>query len=670
MNLSELPVEVTVSLIAILTIAATGCIAALHSWTRITAEQKGIKDAEAKLISDDAWNDAYPHDKLKLATWLRHNGIKPDSHLGDFIRTCWSAWLGGRPASLTELHVLVARRERSHKATRLSAGIAALLLVCGIVGTLSAVKPVLEKFQLQVAEEAGIQPVADGQQTDAPSGTADELKAEEPDKDAALVAENARKVNKLIQNLGGAFYPSLLALLGTIVVVSCRGLYSLSLHRFTLDLDRFAVDTLIPRYRVPSLSEQYQEVKATLASVTETMSQREGRFLGAVEQLEKLVAGISPALGGLDAAATSAKEATEALTSGATSISEALNRNLGAKSPIHRAVKGLDLVFEKAEKSLENLSSIVEGIGKSNTTNQEELGSAIQALGQSIERIGKDHESRQSEAAKALKEFTESLDDIPAAIQATGEKAVGAGLTAVKAGIEELNGEQKKWHVSSAEALKAATTASLAGVAKAGQDLAAQAGRVATAASDIQGIKAEIGVALKELTESGKSQISQIGDATKSKVEIAAAKLSAEADKIGKSAELMGRPQRETAPLAGPGKWAPTERSAPTRSGFGDNQKPITATVPLSNTAPVFTTAEPSAVIVPAPAGNQQTEETPTENAEPPNASHSYQEMPQRTPLPSVQASDALVGNASDPGSQPKGKWWSRIPNPFSGKNS
>ena len=666
MNLSELPVEVPVSLLAITTIAVTGCIAALHSWARITAEQKGIKDAEAKLISDNAWDDAYPHDKLKLATWLRQNGIKPDSHLGDFIRTCWSAWLGGRPASLTELHVLVARRERSHKTTRLSSGIAALLLVCGIVGTLSAVKPVLEKFQLQVAEETIIQPAIDGQQEDAVSGTTDEPETAEPDRDAALVSENAKKVNSLIQKLGGAFYPSLLALLGTIVVVSSRGLYSLSLHRFTLDLDRFAVDTLIPRYRVPSLSEQYQEVKATLACVTETMVQREERFLGAIEQLENLVAGISPALSGLDAAVTSTKEATEALTSGATSVTEALNRNLGAKSPIHLAVKGLDLVFEKTEKSLGNLSSIVDGIGESNATSQEKLGSAIQALGQSIEKIGKDHQSRQSETTKSLNDFKESLDDIPAAIQATGEKAVKVGLTAVKAGIEELSGEQKKWHAASAEDLKAVTTASLAGVTKAGQDLAAQTGKVATAATDIQGIKADVSEALKGLTEAGKSQISQIGDATKSKVETATAKLSGEAEKIGKSAELMGRLQLETTPRPSPGKWAPTERNAPNRSDFEDNQEPIASKVSSPTTTTVSTTPEPSAVMVPVPAGYQQTKEAPTVSAETENISNTSQ----RPALPNVQSRDTHVGNAANPVSKPNGKWWSRIPNPFSDKNS
>jgi uncharacterized protein YegL len=400
------------------------------------------------------------------------------------------------------------------------------------------------------------------------------------------------------------------------------------------------------------------------------MSQREGRFLGAVEQLEKLVTGITPALSGLDASASSAKEATEALTSGATSIREALNENLGAKSPIHRAVKGLDLVFEKTERSLGHLTSIVKENGEFNTSSQEKLGSAIQALGQSIERIGKDHESRQSGAAKALKDFTESLNHIPASIQAAGDKAVEAGLTSVKAGVEELNGEQKKWHFAAAEDLRATTTASLAGVTKAGQDLAAQAGRVATAASDIHGIKTNIGLSLKDLTESGKSQISQIGNATKSEVEIVAAKLSVEAEKIGKYAELMDRPQRETASLAGPGKWAPTERNAPTRSVFGDNQKPFAATAPPSNTAHVFTTPEPSAVIVPASAKNQQTIKTPTESAEPSNAIHLHQETLQRSPLPSVQASDTSVGNAVGPSLQPKENWWSRITSPFSGKNS
>ena len=89
MNLLELPFQVTTAILIIVSIAVTGCIAALHSWTRISDEQKHIKSAESLLTGDDAWNDAYPHDKLQLSAWLRQQGIKTDSHLGDYIRTCW-----------------------------------------------------------------------------------------------------------------------------------------------------------------------------------------------------------------------------------------------------------------------------------------------------------------------------------------------------------------------------------------------------------------------------------------------------------------------------------------------------------------------------------------------------------------------------------------------------
>ena len=260
------------------------------------------------------------------------------------------------------------------------------------------------------------------------------------------MAANTDLVNKLIHNLGNAFWPSLLALIGTIAVVSCRGLYSLLLHKFALELDRFAVDTLIPRYRVPSLSEQYQEVKATLANVTESLLQREGRFHTAVEQLENLVSGISPALSGLDAAASSSKEAAEKLASRAESITEGLNRHLGEKSPIHRAISGFESIFDKADVSLGNLSFLVEGIGKSNASSQRELETFIQALTHSVGRIAEDHQSHQTEAKTTLREFKDSMDSISEVIQITSGKAVDAGMKAVRSSVEQLHDEQNKWH--------------------------------------------------------------------------------------------------------------------------------------------------------------------------------------------------------------------------------
>jgi len=544
MDLSSLPAEVIISLIAIFIVAAAGCIASLQSWTRISDEKKGVKRAEGALIGDASWDDAYPYDKLKLAVWLRDKGIKPDSHLGDFMRTCWSAWLGGRPASLTELHVLVARRERSHGSTRLSAGIAALLLVFGIVGTLSSIKPVLRDFQFLVAEESQTVPSGkDPRPIDENTKISDGL---ESSKDASSVAANTELVNTLIHNLGNAFWPSLLALLGTIAVVSCRGLYSLSLHKFTLDLDRFAVDTLIPRYRVPSLSEQYQEVKATLASVTESLLNREGRFHEAVEKLEKLVTGISPAFSGLDAAASASKDAAEKLSSQAQSITEGLSRHLGLKSPIHRAVRGFEAIFEKTDVSLGNLSSVVAEIGQSNTANRKELETAIQALTQSVGRIAEDHLSHQSEAVAALKELKGSMAGIPEVIKSTSEHAVAAGMNVVASSIAQLNAEQKKWHADSAEKLRIATADGLAGVTKAGQNLTTESKRIATAVSDLGKIKTDASAAFKDLADAGKAQISQIGDATKSNVETATDKLTKEAEKVDASVDRLIKLQKET----------------------------------------------------------------------------------------------------------------------------
>jgi hypothetical protein len=530
MDFLSLPSEVQFSLIAILIVGVIGSITAILSWTRIVEETKGVKRAETILTADDAWEDAYPYDKLKLAVWLREKGIKPDSHLGDFIRTCWSAWLGGRPASLTELHVLVARRERGHISTRLSAGISALLLVFGIVGTLSSIKPVLLEFKFQIEAEPPIGMAGDKAEQLGGGNQAGE--EQELPKDAASVVANTELVNRLINNLGNAFWPSLLALIGTIVVVFFRGVYSLCLHKFALELDRFAVDTLIPRYRVPSLAEQYQEVKATLASVTESLLQREGRFHETVGQLETLVIGISPALSGLDAAAKASKNAAENLSSRAESITDGLTRHLGAKSPIRRAIAGFEGIFEKTEQSLSNLSSVVDGIGHSNTSTQKDLEAAIQGLALSVGRISEDHQSHRLEAATALKEFKDSVSGIPEGIQIASGKAVDAGMTAVRSSVAQLHAEQKKWHAASAEEFKTTTASGLAGVVKAGQGLTAQAEKIMPAVLEMGNMVNDARAAFKEMTDASEKEITQIGDATKSKIDEASGKLTADSNRI------------------------------------------------------------------------------------------------------------------------------------------
>lgn len=509
MEILLLPPDVWV--FVIFTIAAVGCIAALHAWKRVSEESKGIRRAEIALTADASWNDAYPHHKLELATWLRATGVKPDSHLGDFIRTCWSAWLGGRPASLTELHVLVARRERTHSATRFSAGVAALLLVFGIVGTLSAIKPVLRDFQFNVAT---LTANPDG---DSVTGT----ETEEVSKTDASVSANTILVNSLIHNLGNAFWPSLLALAGTIAVVTCRGFYSHALHKFTLDLDRFAVDTLIPRYRVPSLSEQYQDVKATLTNVAESLLHRETKFHQAVEMLENLVGGIGPALQGLDVAATASKDAADVLSSRSQSITDGLSRHLGAKSPIHCAISNFGKIFEKVDKSLTGVSASVEKIDQSYISTQKSLESAIQQMSEAVGRVAEDHRSHQVETDAALKDFKEGMAGIPNIVVTTTKESVAAGIEVVKSSIDGLNLEQKEWHAASADEFKTVTAEGLADVAKASKELVSQAENVATAANGIKGIGIDIRADVNEVTKAGVNQLAHIGETSKSGIETA-----------------------------------------------------------------------------------------------------------------------------------------------------
>jgi hypothetical protein len=469
--------------------------------------------------------------------------------------------------------VLVARRERGHISTRLSAGISALLLVFGIVGTLSSIKPVLLEFKFQIEAEPPIGMAGDNAEQLGGGKQAGE--EQELPKDAASVVANTELVNRLIHNLGNAFWPSLLALIGTIVVVFFRGVYSLCLHKFALELDRFAVDTLIPRYRVPSLSEQYQEVKATLASVTESLLQREGKFHETIGQLEKLVIGISPALSGLDAAAKASKNAAENLSSRAESITDGLTRHLGAKSPIRRAIAGFEGIFQKTEQSLSNLSSVVDRIGHSYTSTRKDLETAIQGLTLSVVRISEDHQSHQSEAVTALKEFKDSMSGIPEGIQITSGKAVDAGMTAVRSSVAQLHEEQKKWHAASAGEFKTTTASGLAGVVKAGQELTTEAEKIANAVLDVGNISKDAQVAFKQMSDAGKKEITQIGDATTSKIEKASGKLITESNRIGTAVERLSKIQ--LAPAENWNSWGgdlPSDKVA-RGTGSEDHREPV-----------------------------------------------------------------------------------------------
>lgn len=399
-----------------LAVAGIGCISALWSWVAVSAEKKKVRQAKADLTPEEAWNGGYALNEQSLRNWLISKGIPESSYIGDYIRACWSAWLGNRSASLAELHSLVSRREKIKIFPRLSGSIAALLLVIGIIGTLSSVHPILKAFRFRVS--------ADGELQDAAAST--------------------DLVNSLINHLGEAFLPSLWALAGTIAVVVCRGCYFHALHNLTLELDRFAFGSLLPRYRPRSISEEYGQVKTVLTALSESIKNREDNFEKVVRDLNMLVEGIGPAMNTLTKTAVVTEAASEKLSARTKSVSDGISRNLGKNSPMFKAVSGFEAVFFRTEETMNALKSTVEEIGATNRAERADMKAIVAGLEQSVKDIKADHELDRNTVSGTVSEFKNWLISVPKSLRSIGESAVQQGMEKLKAGLDRMREDSHK----------------------------------------------------------------------------------------------------------------------------------------------------------------------------------------------------------------------------------
>lgn len=397
-------------------LALLGCLAAIQGWLAIGKERLSIRRAKTALTADEAWEGALTTDEVELSMWLRTRGISLDSCIADSIRACWSAWMGGRATSLTELHVLVARRERARGSARLSAGIAGLLLVVGIVGTLSSVHPILKAFQFQVSASGELQEVA---------------------KSTALV-------NALVNNLGDAFWPSLIALGATVFVVFCRGCYALSLHKFTLELDRFAISSLIPRYRLNSISQEYTEVKRIFSELSDGIFRREEDFGTVVTELQNLVTGIAPSVKALKATAEKSDDAAKKLSARSQSIADGITRTLGASSPLYKAISGFEGIFERTAQAIDSLTSNVSSIGKENRKDRENLVGVLENLSAKVEMIALDHKKHKEDVGGLLDQLRIEIGAAPNAIANAANDAVSQGLQLLQSSVDKFRNENKE----------------------------------------------------------------------------------------------------------------------------------------------------------------------------------------------------------------------------------
>lgn len=406
-------------------VGVLGCIAAFVAYASTSLDRTAIENAKTMLNSSESWEGAHSNSEHELSEWLKTRTIDPESGVADVIRACWSAWLGSRSTSLTELHVLVARRERSKAPARLSAGVAALLLVIGIVGTLSSVKPILKDFQFRSSTPEGVLPAAD-----VPS--------------LVNVEDSTALVNSLMHSLGDSFLPSLVALGFTIVVVALRGIYSIGLQRYTLELDRFAMGTVMPHYRPRSISDEYKEVKATFGSLAKAMGEREDKFDNVIAQLTKFVDSVGPTLEGLDTNIDKMATAADALATKSNSIATTLTRTLGKKSPLYAAVNGFEGIFATTNEQLDQLSKHIDGIRLEQREDRKVMLETLGEVSGVIKQISNDHQLDREKVEEKIGDLKAAVEKIPPKLFESARKAFDDGMTAMRTTLKEALDKQAK----------------------------------------------------------------------------------------------------------------------------------------------------------------------------------------------------------------------------------
>jgi len=241
-------------------------------------------------------------------SWINDRGAEiSDSHFGDHLRAASDASKSGRAVSLHELHEVSARREARRIWARLSGGVTALLLVCGIAGTLAAIKPVLEGFNLQ-ASPAGI----------------------------TQGAENADQATKMIQSLSRAFLPSLVALVLTVFVAVTRGFYAHRRGELAGELDQLDMEDIFPRFPPPSVSRELDQVRAQLGDLTTQMLASQRNLDGFVAKLTGAATGFGNDAPPLRAASQQFADAAADLGPKLDKLISALDQHLGQQSPVVR----------------------------------------------------------------------------------------------------------------------------------------------------------------------------------------------------------------------------------------------------------------------------------------------------------------------------------------------
>lgn len=496
-------------------VGLVGVASALVAHAATSRDRALIKKSEIALTSAESWDGAYSDTDHELSKWLQKRGIAADSGVADIIRACWSGWIGCRATTLTELHALVSRRERSNLPARLSGGIAALLLIIGIVGTLSSVKPVLQDFQIKTDGAYGQISIAD-------DSSGEEYNS----------AANTDRVNALMRDLGAAFIPSLVALVATIVVVFFRGIYSLGLNLYTLELDRFAMGTVMPHYRPRTIADEYAEVRSTFDSLAKSIAQREEKFDTVVSQLEKLVESIAPAMSGLEKGIAKMATAGDGLASKANSMASTLSRMLGKKSPLYGAVNGFEEIFERTNEKIGQISDHIREITADHEKGRAQMIKTLEEISETIENVQGDHQQDRDVVGKTIESFKTLIADLPDKTISQVRGSFDSGIKTMQTRLESSLEDQKTQAASTHQVIRDDTRATLDII---NETLTETAGKIIESSKAIpatlEQVESSLALAEKKLTEAT--------DAIPSVIERIDSTLSRASDRLDEAAQAI-----------------------------------------------------------------------------------------------------------------------------------
>ena len=370
-------------------IGVLGIVAGFVAYLRVIAEDKALESGGGALAAS---LNSLNLDSTDPITWLATNAVPKNSHFGDHLLSVWHGWLAERVPTLSELHSLSSRRERRRLSARISGGITALLLVCGIAGTLLCIHPILDAFTIRQNEEGEV--LID-----------------------PLVAQ------RLIRSLGSAFLPSLTALVFTVLVAIFRGVYVQATTGLAWRLDRFAVEQLFPLFKPKRFGTELTQVHLKLSRLVDQLAERDREFGVGFELFGKAALDLKESGPRLKAASDRITNAADRLACETGTMTKALETCLGEDSALTKGTSSLKEILAACQETAKETrkascvlaTSLAELSGKFELTRTQ--------LEKSIAEIPTNIQQGCDSGNRALVDGTCTLD------QAT------AGLSAAVAGI-------------------------------------------------------------------------------------------------------------------------------------------------------------------------------------------------------------------------------------------